>query len=154
MTSFFFSSLGRQPTNRGPVRHSDPGTPLAVSRSTLQWHCIFMVNEQIVGVIFVYSTLQLLTALLTPKSMLGKAKSAEKKAQICRETSVSRPESGRKGCLAIFIPMGLKMSTFSLIFVEECITNHISFLYNQNSIAIKFESQIYKFYVIASRNGG
>ena len=26
---FFFSSLGRQPTNRGPVRHSDPGTPLA-----------------------------------------------------------------------------------------------------------------------------
>ena len=25
---FFFSSLRRQPTNRGPVRHSDPGTPL------------------------------------------------------------------------------------------------------------------------------
>jgi hypothetical protein len=28
---FFFSSPRRQPTNRGPVRHSDPGTPLASS---------------------------------------------------------------------------------------------------------------------------
>jgi len=28
---FFFSSLWQQPTNQGPVRHSDPGTPLASS---------------------------------------------------------------------------------------------------------------------------
>ena len=60
----------------------------------------------------------------------------------------------KKGCIAIFIPMGLKMSNFSLIFVEECITYHTSFLYNQNSIAIKFESQIYKFYLIVSRTRG
>ena len=66
------------------------------SWSMLQWHCIFMVNEQIVDVIFVDSTLQLLTALLTPKSMPRKAKSAEKKAQICHEASVSRTEYGQK----------------------------------------------------------
>ena len=55
-----------------------------------------MVNEQIVDIVFVDSTLQLLTALLTPKSMPGKTKSSEKKAQICHETSVSRTESGQK----------------------------------------------------------
>ena len=60
----------------------------------------------------------------------------------------------KKCCIAIFIPMGLKMSDFSLIFVEECITYHTSFLYNQNSIAIKFESQIYKFYLNVSRTRG
>ena len=27
----FFSSPKRQPTNRGPVRHSDPGTPLGLT---------------------------------------------------------------------------------------------------------------------------
>ena len=44
-----------------------------------------MVNGQIVDVIFVDTTLQLPSALLTLKSMPGRAKSAEKKAQICRE---------------------------------------------------------------------
>ena len=67
-----------------------------------------MVNEQIVDVIFVDSTLQLLTALLTPKSMPRKAKSAEKKAQICRETSVSRTESGRKRLNCNIYSHGLK----------------------------------------------
>src|SRR5258707_1208053 len=44
-----------------------------------------MVNGQIVDGIFVNSTLQLPSALLTLKSMPGRAKSAEKKAQICCE---------------------------------------------------------------------
>jgi len=29
---FFFSRLQRQPTNRPPVQHSDPGTPLRVPK--------------------------------------------------------------------------------------------------------------------------
>ena len=77
------------------ISNSECGCAIA-SWSMLQWHCTFMVNEQIIDIIFVVSTSQLLTALLTPKSMPRKAKSSEKKAQICCESSTSRTESGQK----------------------------------------------------------
>ena len=61
---------------------------------SLQQHCIFMVVEWIVDIIFVvFSTLQLPSALLLQKSMPGRARSADSQCH-CRGTFVSRTESG------------------------------------------------------------
>src|ERR1700723_520397 len=50
--------------------------------------------------------------------------------------------------------MGSILRNCSLIFVQESITYHISFLCNQNGIAIKSECHMCKFYLVVSRTGG
>src|SRR6202051_3335045 len=50
--------------------------------------------------------------------------------------------------------MGSILHNCSLIFVQESVTYHISFLCNQNGIAIKSECHMCKFYLVVSRTGG
>jgi len=42
---FFFSRLQRQPTNRPPVRHSDPGTPLCLISKNFTAHFSFLPSS-------------------------------------------------------------------------------------------------------------